>query len=664
MFNLSFPAIRFTGLPVLYFALLTPLFAGPRPGDVYREFTYQKRFSELDPGSKRQGIDDLRENMMGARILDLPSMNGVVRAEMSVEYWGGHVGTSEQKFRVNGAGWLYIQKIQNAKQQPECYHRTLLGRADTEIPVSQLKMGLNEFRFTAGPQLCNSFDWGFYWVYSFTVRLYYKSTAAHATAELLLPEGAEIGENPVIAANVREDGSTITAVDFIGNYRDFNWEGDGVYRQWHYITERGAITHHIGTATRAPFAVKWDTTWIPDQDEPVELAARITDSLGRISITPAVKVNFRRRGRSVKMYTSPDVPISFAVRLGRRKECSFAVDGDISKARAARLVLSTWSAAHDGEMGLNGSKLVDRIGFVHNYSFDAIPVPPRLVKAGENKFYVTSKTTEHAPEINWPGPVLLVEYASETVAGADVGRVSLEDVADFEGQPGFRIRTPSATYVYHKEGAAFASILDNAGTEWIGYHPGNRAAGEFRGFPNLGDSFGHPGLRGDAAAISRAVTLAPDHIRIFSERKDGTWASRWDIYPTHATMTLLKSSQPYWVLYEGTPAGHLDLEGGYFVLSNGQRHSLASRWSDAGTAAEWLYFADPGSRNVLFLVDRQKQAMPWQYWPMDGNMTVFGFGRELSCCGKYLTGTPAQYTIGITENRGFDAIARVVEAAR
>ena len=30
-------------------------------------------------------------------------------------------------------------------------------------------------------------------------------------------------------------------MDFVGEYEDFNWEGDGVYRQWHYITERGKI---------------------------------------------------------------------------------------------------------------------------------------------------------------------------------------------------------------------------------------------------------------------------------------------------------------------------------------------------------------------------------------------------------------------------------------
>jgi hypothetical protein len=607
--------------PLFLFLAALPALADPRPGDVYREFVYRTRFGEVDPAAKREGIDHMLKSAMSPRMLEIGSLNGVERAEVSVEYWGGHIGTSEQKFKINGGDWYRIAQPQNTgpAKPVECYQRTMLGRATTEIPVSELKAGLNDFRFTAGPQLCNSFNWGFYWVYSFTVRLYSKGSNPHLTGELVLPAtGGEIGENPTIAASVTPTDATITAVDFIANYRDFNWEGDGLFKQWHYITERGQMTHHVGTATSGPWAVRWDTTWIPDQDEPVELAARITDSAGRMTITPAVKVRFRRQGRSVKMYTSPDVPPSFQVRVGRRKECSFQVDGDLSKARAARIVLSTWSAAHDGEMGLNGTKLVDRLGFVHNYSFDAIPVPPRLIKPGENKYYVFSKTEEHAPEINWPGPVLLVEYATdEPGPRASVAPITVEDVEDFEGQSSWRIRTESATYVYHKEGAAFASIVDNAGAEWIGYRPGGRSAGEFRGIPNMGDDFGHPGSKG---ATSRIVSATADRVEILSERKDGKVAARWEIRPTHATMTLLRTDKPYWILYEGTPGGRLDLAGGYVMLSDGTRLSMGRKWSDSGAA--WAYFADSGSRNVLYIASDVQQRPAWQYWPMDGNMTV------------------------------------------
>ena len=53
---------------------------------------------------------------------------------------------------------------------------------------------------------------------------------------------------------------------------------------------------------------------------------------------------------------------------------------------------------------------MDRVGLVHNYSFNPIPVPVNLLVKGTNAFYLFSSTEEHAAEVNWPGPVLFVEY--------------------------------------------------------------------------------------------------------------------------------------------------------------------------------------------------------------------------------------------------------------
>jgi hypothetical protein len=444
---------------------------------------------------------------------------------------------------------------------------------------------------------------------------------------------------------------SIASVDIIGRYEDFNWEGDGVFRQ----TQRGQLRRHIGTATEPPYAVTWDTAWVPDQSEPVELAARITDSDGNISITAPVTVRLRRPSRSVKMYRSLDVPTGFGVRVGRRKESTLVVDDDLSRARAARLVVSTWSAAHDGEISLNTAKLVDRIGLVHNYSFDSIPVPVRTIKAGSNVFSIFSKTEEHAAEVNWPGPVLLIEYETSKpeTSEAAPSAMKVED-ADCAGQPSFRITTPAGIYCYQKEGAGFASLLDPEGNEWIGYKPGGRAAGEFRGIPNLGNDFGHPGYTAARGARSTLLSADASKISILSERLDGKWAARWDIFPTHARMTILRTEKPYWFLYEGTPAGRLDLEKGYYVTSDGSHRSLAEPWSGNLPAPEWIYFATSDSRYALFLANHTGSDAPDQYWPMDGNMTVFGFGREYRCCRQFLTGE-RQFTIGLIPNGSFNA---------
>jgi hypothetical protein len=48
---------------------------------------------------------------------------------------------------------------------------------------------------------------------------------------------------------------------------------------------------------------------------------------------------------------------------------------------------------------------------------------------------------------------------------------------------------------------------------------------------------------------------------------------------------------------------------------------------------------------------------------MDNSMTVFGFGRQFTCCGMYLESAPAQFTIGFAPNTGFNTIARTIESS-
>jgi hypothetical protein len=742
---------------LLGIAVAIVLVADPQPGDVYREYTYSFRFGEVHAGAKHPGSARMQAGRERERAVEISSIAGAVKAEVSIEYWGGHIGTSEQKFRVNGSEWFDIPQPAGTSERPECYYRTVLGRATVEIPVALLKPGRNALQFSAGPQVCHSFNWGFYWVYGFTVRVYSDPGQGHREGRIVsLSEGGEIGDHPRLVAEAGGETDDVAQVDFIAEYEDFNWEGDGRFRQWHYILERGRMSRHIGTATARPFAVNWDTTWVPDQAKPIRIAARMTTMFGSMYITPAVTVSLRRAGRSVKMYKATDVPTAFGVRVGRKKECNIPVADPLANARSARLVLSTWSAAHGDEIGLNGRSLVERLGLVHNYSFDALPVPVGMLKP-QNVFHIFSKTEEHAIEVNWPGPVLLVEYGLPVAAAAigpwedavathrvrlevnaagyarvdkpaearvelpkalqrhairvvevDAGgavidsnvpaqfdgdtvvwimqgrtaphamrryhayfggrqlktesMVSFKDDVLFEGQSSFEIRTPAATYFYHKEGAGFAGLRDSDGAEWIGYHPGGRSAGEFRGIPNLGD-FAHPGNTGETGSTSRIVSSGPLRVRILSEKRDRKWSAAWDIYPGYARMTVLRNAGPYWFLYEGTPGGKLDLETGFQVLASGERRPLTQPWSGDLPGPEWIYFGSGATRRVLFLANHQDDDAPDQYWPMDGNMTVFGFGREYRCCRQFLNWSPARFTVALLEGGAFEDVSAAVDSA-
>jgi hypothetical protein len=284
-----------------------------------------------------------------------------------------------------------------------------------------LKQGRNVFEFRAGPQVCHSIDWGIYKVYSFTVRIYYNSSKPHPTGRIVSPrDGASVGDQPVIEAEAKGSpaapGKTeftpgpVRKVEFVGLYEDFNWEGDGVFRQWHYQTEQGVLRRHIGTAVTEPFRVTWDNRWVPDQSERMQIAARITSVHGVTYMTPPVNLSLARQDRSVRMYRSAVIPEVFGVRIGRRMSCNLPIADDPATATDARLAISTWAGNHADAIGFNQQKIVDRVGKDDFYSYDLVPFSPKILKRGDNEFFVFSDTKEHTVEINWPGPAVLLEF--------------------------------------------------------------------------------------------------------------------------------------------------------------------------------------------------------------------------------------------------------------
>src|SRR6476619_3491600 len=143
--------------------------------------------------------------------------------------------------------------------------------------------------------------------------------------------------------------------------------------------------------------------------------------------------------------------------------------------------------------------------------------------------------------------------------------IRVSEITLFGDMECFRIETPSATYVYGKRGAGFASIVDLAGRGWISYKPGGKALGEYRGLPKCGQpvkyfhcGYGFGQYKTDNPFTSTVTLREPAQVRVHSETAKGDAACDWDFLPTHATMTLTKIPGPHWFLYEGVPGGTLD----------------------------------------------------------------------------------------------------------
>ena len=138
-------------------------FSQPKPGDVFKEFTFipeHGHFGELDPDCTREFPEDHWTNRPWRVIKTLDvELEKSIKAEMSIEYWGGHSGTSEQKFKINGNDWIYLPQPEDTPTDPHCYFRTLLGNSSVLVPLEHLADGKNEVQFTCGPQICYNFNY-------------------------------------------------------------------------------------------------------------------------------------------------------------------------------------------------------------------------------------------------------------------------------------------------------------------------------------------------------------------------------------------------------------------------------------------------------------------------------------------------------------------------
>jgi len=210
--------------------------------------------------------------------------------------------------------------------------------------------------------------------------------------------------------------SPIKQVDYVGLYEDVNYEGDGIYRQWHYHYFHSQLMNHIGSATKAPFDFIWDTSWIPDQKEPLQIVARITDQTGLTYQTMTItNLSLKRTTGSVELCKPYNIPQKWVTRSGEKTE-SFDVRGDLSGAVAAQLVWSSWSPGYMNGILINGIKVFDQEGPRYQTYYHRVTLTDlSMFQSGRNTL-TTGKTPKyndkmvHGMEVNWPGIMVLIQY--------------------------------------------------------------------------------------------------------------------------------------------------------------------------------------------------------------------------------------------------------------
>lgn len=249
--------------------------------------------------------------------------------------------------------------------------------------------------------------------------------------------------------------------------------------------------------------------------------------------------------------------------------------------------------------------------------------------------------------------------------------VSLEEVED-HGQPSYRISTPSATWVYHREGAGFSSLFDARGNDWLAYRPIGGAAGHYRGIPNAvfrrnqeGNNFFHPGHRGPKGSTTTLVAAGPTRVLLRSVSRDERWACEWEILPDRARLRMSgvpADDNGYWFLYEGTPGGRFEPTD-LCLRPGGRVTPLSERWEESLTAVPWTAFISPSSGHALVLIAHDPPETRVSYRPMENAMTVFGFGRTHANLENLLT-RPLTFTVALIAETDPSRIEARVAALR
>jgi hypothetical protein len=407
------------GLLIIALFLLIPAvkaFSQPAPGDVFREYMWTKVDGDAG-GSLRVG------GRVGYDGGPIPlehdfDLEHATKAEVVIEKILCHDGTTGLAIQINDSNWIYLPEPPTIPVPQSAYQHHFYPTV--RFPLSDLKHGKgNTFRMKVDER--HSWNWPQNLVYGVHFRVYYDATQKpHPTGRIVSPKSAgTVGRSVKLAAEASSPNGQIAQVDYVGLYEDVNFEGDGVYRQWHYHFFHGRIMHHLGSTTNAPYDLTWDTSWVPDQQQPMRVAARVKDSAGIITMTDAIdNLRLMRPGLSVELCKPYGIPPKWVTRSGEKQEY-FEVTGDLSRAVAAQLVWSSWSPGYMNGVYINDVKVFGSEGPRYQYYEHRVPIEDvSCFKRGVNVLK-TGKTPKydgkmvHGMEVNWPGIMVLIQYQGD-----------------------------------------------------------------------------------------------------------------------------------------------------------------------------------------------------------------------------------------------------------
>jgi len=352
----------------------------------------------------------------GFTLINVPEdLFGLQGADLYLEVWGGHPGTANKRFLVNGKQ-IYSLGDDGTEDKNCAYSYPAIP-----LKVEHLVSGRNAFQFACDRG--NTF-WGHFIIDEAAVRCYLnpdhpdlkKNNLQDFEARVKLrPPTTTLPDHVNISLSYPERYEKSIIFEYFGRYEGFDDNGNKLENDWHGYTHDRKYVNHIGHVTSPPYSLTWDTSMIPSQARPIAVKALVylkggfhywTDVLDGL-VFPAYRNN-------VELYKCSVLPKPFWSRASKPATATINLPRDPANAKSAKLMVRVW----DGGEGtvtehfkINGHPYSITSGKAnHDLVFTNLEVNIKHLKFGENTLTLLSDTEHHGIEVLLPGPCLLLRY--------------------------------------------------------------------------------------------------------------------------------------------------------------------------------------------------------------------------------------------------------------
>lgn len=333
-------------------------------------------------------------------------------AAVYLELWGGHPGVSNKRFVLNGKGTYAIPE-QGTVENNCVYSYPLIP-----IKIQHLVPGTNALLFSVDRG--RSF-WGNMIIDEAAVRCYLKPDhpdlarlGLQGFAALVQTPSSQVTDQTPLSVTIPASlMDSVASVDYFARYAGYDENSDMIENDWHGYTHDKKYQGHIGHSTMAPFALSWDTRWIPAQGQAMAVMARINFKSGLSYFTPVQDgLFFPAKRKRVLMVTCADLPHPFWVRAHKEQKAHFKIPFAISEIESVRLLVRIWDGGEGtvtNPFTINGHNYPITSGKAnHDVVFTDCLVQLSHLKSGDNEIRLLSDTEHHGIEMLLPGPALLV----------------------------------------------------------------------------------------------------------------------------------------------------------------------------------------------------------------------------------------------------------------